>query len=78
MSDDCCQDAARELVKTAERRRILRIVLAINVVVFVAEFGAGWIARSVAVQADSLDALFLKTSWSVLKAARDQLVHVRL
>jgi Co/Zn/Cd efflux system component len=57
MSDDCCQDVARELAQTAERRRILRVVLAINVVVFLAEFGVGWIARSVAVQADSLDAL---------------------
>lgn len=57
MSDDCCQDAAGELVKIAERRRTLWIVLAINMAVFVCEYGLGWIADSVAVQADSLDAL---------------------
>jgi Co/Zn/Cd efflux system component len=42
---------------TAERRRVLWVVLAINLAIFVGEFGAGIWAESTALQADSLDGL---------------------
>lgn len=55
MTECCgCHETAARL---ASQRRVLWIVLAINAVVFIAEFGAGWWAGSVAVQADSLDSL---------------------
>ena len=57
--DDCCDHKADELASFAHgpRRRVLQIVLAINVVMFVAEFGAGMVARSTALMADSVDML---------------------
>ena len=39
------------------QRRLLGIVLAVNLVMFVVEAGAGWGAQSVALQADALDFL---------------------
>jgi cation diffusion facilitator family transporter len=54
---DCCDHAAEALVKSDAQRRVLWIVLAINLVVFVTEFGAGLWADSTALQADSLDSL---------------------
>ena len=54
---DCCDHAAETLVKSDAQRRVLWIVLAINLVVFVTEFGAGLWADSTALQADSLDSL---------------------
>jgi Co/Zn/Cd efflux system component len=54
---DCCEHTAEALVRTNAQRRVLWIVLAINLVVFVAEFGAGFLADSTALQADSLDSL---------------------
>lgn len=39
------------------QRRLLGIVLAVNLVMFVVEAGAGWSAQSVALQADALDFL---------------------
>jgi len=54
-----CGDAAEQLSAVADReqRRVLMIVLAINVALFVGEFAAGWWADSTALQADSLDSL---------------------
>lgn len=52
--DSCCSSDA---VENAERRRVLWIVLAINASMFVAELVAGYLAGSVALQADSLDML---------------------
>ncbi len=37
------------------QRRALRLVLAINAVMFLVELGAGWSAQSMALQADALD-----------------------
>ena len=54
---DCCDHAAEALIKSNAQRRVLWIVLAINLVVFVTEFGAGLWADSTALQADSLDSL---------------------
>ena len=59
MSDCGCHDTAATLSKNTDRarRRVLWIVLAINVLLFAGEFGAGWWADSSALQADSLDSL---------------------
>lgn len=59
MSDCGCHDTAATLSQNSDhaRRRVLWIVLAINVVLFGGEFGAGWWADSSALQADSLDSL---------------------
>ncbi|KAF1006872.1 MAG: hypothetical protein GAK28_02191 [Luteibacter sp.] len=52
---DSCE--ARAIADTARHRRVLWIVLVINLAIFGAEFGFGWLARSSAVQGDSLDSL---------------------
>ena len=54
-----CGATAEQLAAVADReqRRVLVTVLAINVALFVGEFGAGWWADSTALQADSLDSL---------------------
>lgn len=60
MSDDCCSrkgDTIAKLGRKAEQRRVLLIVMAINFVMFVAEFGGGLIAQSSALMADSVDML---------------------
>lgn len=58
MSADCCSAKGRELEGIArqhEQRRVLLIVLFINTAMFFAEFGAGIIAGSAALMADSVD-----------------------
>ncbi len=58
MSEDCCSakaDTLAELAQKSEQRRVLIIVMAINFVMFAAEFSGGFIARSSAVMADSVD-----------------------
>lgn len=58
--DECCSNKQSELSKIArqkDQRRVLTIVLAINAVMFVGEFGAGVIAGSVALMADAVDML---------------------
>lgn len=60
MSADCCSSKSKELEKLArqaDQRRVLVIVLAINAVMFLAEFGAGVIAGSAALMADASDML---------------------
>lgn len=54
-----CSETSERLSLTAgrEQRRVLFIVLAINVALFIGEFSAGWWAGSTALQADSLDSL---------------------
>lgn len=57
MSAGCC-DADGALVALRNRQRtVLWMVLGINAVLFVVEFGVGWLARSTALLADSLDML---------------------
>ncbi|MDX2023200.1 MAG: cation transporter [Deltaproteobacteria bacterium] len=57
--DECCGGKADELaaLDRGARRRVLQIVLAINVLMFVVEFVAGLSARSSALMADSVDML---------------------
>ena len=60
MADHCCAGKSKELerlARQAEQRRVLQIVLAINAVMFVAEFTAGAIAGSASLMADSVDML---------------------
>jgi cation diffusion facilitator family transporter len=56
--DACCEQKAEE-IKTlrGEHRKVLIVVLVINVVLFVVEAGAGLLAQSTALLADSLDML---------------------
>ena len=58
--DECCSAKGREtdeLARHGDQRRVLRLVLAINASMFVAEFAAGLIAGSAALVADSVDML---------------------
>lgn len=58
--DDCCANKESELSALAENadvKRILVLVLAINLLMFFAEFSAGLVARSTALMADSVDML---------------------
>ena len=59
MSECGCKDTATALSANTNRarRRVLWIVLAINLLLFAGEFGAGWWGDSSALQADSLDSL---------------------
>jgi cation diffusion facilitator family transporter len=60
MADSCCSAKATELERLAlqaDQRRVLVVVLAINAVMFVLEFGAGVIAGSAALMADAADML---------------------
>lgn len=73
MSDSCCQiDAANRA-----ERRVLWALLAINGAMFFAEAGAGWLAESSALIADSLDMLadalvYALSLYAVGRAARDR------
>lgn len=54
--DSCCEDKASELAQLRDAQsRVLYIVLAVNALMFLVEFAAGWIIGSTAVLADSLD-----------------------
>jgi Co/Zn/Cd efflux system component len=60
MAHDCCSkkgDTLARLAAKAEQRRVLIIVMFINLAMFVAEFSGGIIARSSALMADSVDML---------------------
>lgn len=54
----CCEAKAGDLKILRERQgKVLKAVLAINLVMFVVEFAGGWISQSTALMADSLDML---------------------
>ena len=60
MSESCCSSKGEEIERLAQRadlHRVLLIVLGINAVMFVAEFGAGLVAGSTALMADATDML---------------------
>lgn len=69
----CCNENDAALVVLRERQsRMLWTVLVINAVMFAVEFGAGWLAGSTALLADSLDMLgdTLVYSLSLIVVAR--------
>jgi Co/Zn/Cd efflux system component len=54
--DDCCAAKSCEIDRLRETQaRVLQVVLAINAIMFIAEFTAGVIASSTALMADSID-----------------------
>lgn len=58
--DDCCAAKGDEIAALgahSDIRRVLLVVLAINLVMFVAELSAGIVARSTSLMADSVDML---------------------
>ena len=60
MAHDCCSkksDTLAELVAKKDQRRVLIVVMFINLAMFVAEFSGGFVARSSALMADSVDML---------------------
>ena len=58
MVDRCCQNKTETLTQLKKRQaRVLWVVLGINLVMFVVEFGAGLRAASLSLTGDSLDML---------------------
>lgn len=58
MADSCCTNKEQDLKSLASKQaKVLWIVLAINFVMFLAEFLFGWISDSTALIGDSLDML---------------------
>lgn len=60
MAHDCCSknaDTLGELAAKTGQRRVLIVVMLINLAMFAVEFGGGLIARSSALMADSVDML---------------------
>jgi Co/Zn/Cd efflux system component len=58
MTDHCCQHKTEALAQLKKRQaRVLWVVLGINLVMFVVEFGAGLRAKSLSLTGDSLDML---------------------
>ena len=58
--DDCCSTKEQEIAALGAHlgvKRVLQVVLAINLVMFAAEFTAGLLANSTALVADSVDML---------------------
>jgi len=60
VAHDCCSKKSDTLAKLAakkDQRRVLIVVMFINLAMFVAEFSGGFVARSSALMADSIDML---------------------
>jgi Co/Zn/Cd efflux system component len=58
MGAGCCEAKGTELDKMRESHsRVLKAVLAINLIMFVTEFAFGWIGNSTSLMGDSLDML---------------------
>ena len=54
--DACCEAKSEEIEKLkADHKKVLKIVLTINVLLFIVEVTAGFVAHSTALLADSLD-----------------------
>ena len=80
---NCCEDKSCEITVLREKHsRILKIVLAINAVMFVLESTTGWLADSTSLMADALDmlgdALVYGMSLYVLSQSQQQQAKVAL
>jgi cation diffusion facilitator family transporter len=75
---DCCNDKACALEALQTRQRgTLRIVLAINLVMFIVEFASGLFARSTALLSDSLDNLGDATTYAISLYAVSRGAHAK-
>ena len=72
-----CESTGKAFAKTAAQRRVLWLVLAINLVIFVGEFVAGWFADSSALQGDSLDSLGDATVYGLSLIVLDRSLRAR-
>jgi len=72
-----CESTGQALAKTAAQRRVLWLVLTINVVIFFGEFIAGWFADSTALQGDSLDSLGDATVYGLSLIVLDRSLRAR-
>lgn len=72
-----CESTGEALARTAARRRVLWLVLATNLVIFVGEFVAGWFADSTALQGDSLDSLGDATVYGLSLIVLDRSLRAR-
>lgn len=75
MGQSCCENKKHELVKLRESQaKVLKIVLVINALMFFVEFTFGYISKSSALMADSLDmfgdaAVYAFSLYAIHKAA---------
>jgi Co/Zn/Cd efflux system component len=80
MSASCCEHKSEDLAlaaRRAETRKVLIAVLAINSIMFFVEFGAGIVAGSASLMADSLDMLgdalvYIVSLYAIERSARWQ------
>jgi Co/Zn/Cd efflux system component len=77
MSTDCCGDGVRFEGLSADYKRRLWIVIAINASMFLVEMAAGTLAGSQALQADALDFLGDATTYGISIAVIGTAIQVR-
>ncbi len=65
MAGCCDTPRAPQGPEIGQQRRVLGVVLAINLTMFAVEIGAGWRAQSLALQADALDFLGDSVNYAV-------------
>ncbi|WP_462378781.1 cation transporter [Pseudomonas sp. Marseille-QA0892] len=76
--DSCCENKAGELGQLRVKQgRVLYIVLAINAVMFLVEFVAGWVANSTALLGDSLDMFGDASVYALTLFVLHRSVHAR-
>ena len=77
MGADCCSDGTRFEGLSADYKRRLWLVIAINASMFLVEMAAGAIAGSLALQADALDFLGDATTYAISLAVIGASIQIR-
>jgi Co/Zn/Cd efflux system component len=77
MSADCCGQGATFEGLSADYKRRLWLVIAINASMFLVEMAAGALAGSQALQADALDFLGDATTYAISLAVIGTAIHIR-
>src|SRR5215475_14498705 len=77
MSADCCGEGVRFEGLSAEYKRRLWLVIAINASLFLVEMGAGALAGSQALQANALDFLGDATTYGISLAVIGTSIQIR-
>src|SRR5215475_14435829 len=77
MSADCCGEGVRFEGLSADYKRRLWLVIAINASLFLVEMGAGALAGSQALQADALDFLGDATTYGISLAVLGTSIQIR-